>query len=209
MGYNVYLDGEKINEGLIFGQTYTTAHKLGCYTVRSCAISGEISAPSNPYCMAPVIDNYTITFDITDTAGPVLGATIEFDDKILGDYSVIVPAGKYDYTISKEGYTPKSGTVTVTNADVTEHVTLTPLSSVQENSLLNIMLYPNPFNNAIYVSNPAMIQSIQIKNVTGQTVKDIIYDGKEISTNDLVSGIYFITITGKTGDKVVHKIVKK
>ena len=209
MGYNVYLDGEKINEGLIFGQTYTTDHKPGCYTVRSCAISGDISAPSNPYCIVPVIDNYTITFDITDTAGPVLGATIEFDGEILGDYSVVVPAGKYDYTVSKEGYAPKSGTVTVTDADVTEHVTLTPLSSVQENSLSNIMLYPNPFNNAIYVSNPAMVQSIQIKNLTGQTVKDIMYDGKTISTDDLVSGIYFITIVGKTGDKIVHKLVKK
>jgi len=75
--------------------------------------------------------------------------------------------------------------------------------------LSNLELYPNPFRNEIMINIPDQVKSVQIMNVTGQSIKNINFDGKTIKTGKLNSGIYFITVESITGDKVVKKMVKK
>ena len=72
-----------------------------------------------------------------------------------------------------------------------------------------IITYPNPFTNEIIVSNPELIKSIQITTVIGQKVKEEMITDKPISTEFLAKGIYFVTIESVSGDKVVHKMIKK
>ena len=51
LGYNVYRDGVKINDYLIFGQSLTTEKgEESCYTVRAFSLTSGISEESNPYC---------------------------------------------------------------------------------------------------------------------------------------------------------------
>jgi hypothetical protein len=72
-----------------------------------------------------------------------------------------------------------------------------------------VSLYPNPFTNEINISNPDAVKSVQITSMTGQKVKEVSFDCKTISTGELSSGIYFVIIESITGDKTVHKMVKK
>jgi hypothetical protein len=50
LGYNVYRDGEKINDYLLFGQRFTTEPIEGCYTVRAFSLATLLSDASAPYC---------------------------------------------------------------------------------------------------------------------------------------------------------------
>jgi hypothetical protein len=50
---------------------------------------------------------------------------------------------------------------------------------------------------------------VQITTLTGQNVKEVIFNGKTISTGDLASGIYFVTIEGYNGEKGVYKMIKE
>ncbi|MCL2168087.1 MAG: carboxypeptidase regulatory-like domain-containing protein [Lentimicrobiaceae bacterium] len=83
------------------------------------------------------------------------------------------------------------------------------LVGIKENILSNVVLYPNPFTNEINISNGELIKSVQITNVVGQKVSEVIFNGKSINTANLGSGIYFITLESFTGEKLVHKMIKK
>ena len=151
---------------------------------------------------------YTVTFNIIDGGGaPVEGATIEFDGTVLDGYTVQVPNGNYDYTVTKEGYEVETGSVEVNGAD--KIVTVELKVGINSKFIPNFVLTPNPFTNEISISNTAFVKSVQIMNLAGQTVKGISLSGKSIFTGELSSGVYFVVIENITGEKSVHKMVKK
>jgi len=84
--------------------------------------------------LTEAVTTYTATFSITDdNADPVEGATININGNNLtsnadGMASVKLPNGEYDYTVIKTGYDNAAGTVTISDANITEEVSLTPAS---------------------------------------------------------------------------------
>jgi hypothetical protein len=80
---------------------------------------------------------------------------------------------------------------------------------IEINDTENIILYPNPFTNKIYINNPAMVKNVEIMNLTGEKLKNMSFVGNPISTGDLSSGIYFVVIETVTGEKLVYKMVNK
>ncbi|RKD87812.1 Ig-like domain-containing protein [Mangrovibacterium diazotrophicum] len=56
------------------------------------------------------------------------------------------------------------------------------------------VVYPNPFDDVIYITNYDKISRVFITNVVGQRVKEITNPTNSISTSDLRNGIYFITL---------------
>jgi hypothetical protein len=110
------------------------------------------------------------------------------------------------------GGTHTAGVKAVYAADETQTVTIefdVESSSINGNTIAGVRLYPNPFTDEITVSNPAAVRHIQIMNAAGQKVKDIAVGGKTISTGELSSGVYFVTIETTTGEKAVYKMIKK
>jgi len=157
------------------------------------------------------VTTYTVTFVITDcsTGEDLGGAWLWFDGDMQSAHTAYdVTPGVHTYRIELADYITAEGEVTVTNADVTVPVCLTPVG-IRTNVLSNVVLYPNPFKDEIMISNSDVVKSIQITNATGQKVKQVVFDGKSISTKELTSGIYFITIESITGEKVVHKMIRK
>ena len=69
---------------------------------------------------------YNVTFDIVDEDDySIAGATVVFDGKELPGYIATgIAPGTYSYTVTKEGFLPKSGTVDVTNSNIVEKVVL-------------------------------------------------------------------------------------
>jgi hypothetical protein len=82
-----------------------------------------------------------------------------------------------------------------------------PVIVIDSNNTNNIQLYPNPFKNEIYISHPELVKSIQITDVMGQIVKEASFNSKFIATENLCSGVYFITIETITGEKTIRKMV--
>ncbi|HKJ40725.1 MAG TPA: Ig-like domain-containing protein [Sunxiuqinia sp.] len=77
-------------------------------------------------------------------------------------------------------------------------------------SALVFKVYPNPFDGYVTVDHAEKLSRIIITNVAGQRVKDIVSPTETIHTNDLRSGVYFMTLITK--DDVVAKterIVKR
>ena len=75
---------------------------------------------------------------------------------------------------------------------------------------LEFKVYPNPFDGYVTVDHADKLSRIIISNVAGQRVKDIVSPTSTILTNDLRSGVYFMTLITK--DDVVAKterIVKR
>ncbi len=158
---------------------------------------------------------YTVTFTVTEGTNPIEGATVSFDGanyttNASGIAAIAdVEAGTYSYTVSMTGYTDATGTVTVTDADVNEPVSLTP-NSVEQNSISSIRAYPNPFDNHITISNADMVKRVVITNLIGQQVMSINLNGETtVTTNNLASGIYLITIEGHNGQRTTSKMIKK
>ena len=55
LGYNVYLNENKINDYLIFGQSIVTEVNEGCYTVRAFSLTDGISEAANDMCIYQVL----------------------------------------------------------------------------------------------------------------------------------------------------------
>jgi hypothetical protein len=51
VGYNVYKDGVRVNEDLIFGQSFVTDNDEGCFTVRAYSLADGISDASEEECI--------------------------------------------------------------------------------------------------------------------------------------------------------------
>ncbi|MCL2072491.1 MAG: carboxypeptidase regulatory-like domain-containing protein [Marinilabiliaceae bacterium] len=152
---------------------------------------------------------YSVTFVVKDAQGiSITDATVTWDGGAGAYFMMGIDPGSYDWVVAKEGCITESGTAVVVDEDIEIPVTLNP-ESIRGNSLSSIVLYPNPFNNEIIVSNPELVKRIQITNALGQKVKDTILVDRLIDTGVLANGIYFITIESYNGDKVVRKMIKK
>lgn len=92
----------------------------------------------------------------------------------------------------------------------TEDVTLVANLTVgiSDNELDAVVLYPNPFTNEIYITDFHLVKNISITNVLGETITNFTLPKKSISTANLSSGVYFITIESITGEKSIRKMIK-
>ena len=80
---------------------------------------------------------------------------------------------------------------------------------VDDPSALEFNVYPNPFNDHIFIDNADRLARVVISNIAGQRVMDIAYPTREIRTNSLVSGIYLVSMITDEGTAKVAKIIKK
>jgi hypothetical protein len=75
---------------------------------------------------------YTVTFNVTDGSSPIENANINFNSQnILTNasgqavFSEVSPGNNLPWTVSKTGYDSESGTLTITNENLTQNVVLT------------------------------------------------------------------------------------
>jgi len=112
-----------------------------------------------------------------------------------------VSAGMYQWAI-KANYSSGQSEACITNV-------LQKEVGISEYDFTNIRLYPNPFTDKIYISQPDLVQSVQITDMIGQQIKNVIFNGKSILVSELSNGIYFVTLESFTGEKLIQKVVKK
>ncbi len=74
---------------------------------------------------------YSVTFNVKNGSEPISGASVQFNnttqttnDNGQAVFSEISPANNMAYTIDATGFTTKTGTINVTNDDITENVSM-------------------------------------------------------------------------------------
>lgn len=175
--------------------------------------NNEVSSQQNFNYMMPAADvslfanfsftAYTVSFMVEDESGsPIADATITLDGEtndagvyVFGD----IPPGSYNYSVSKEGYFDKNGTVTVADADVSVTVVLsiddTHIAELHGKPMVSI--YPNPSSTLITLqSGGNAMQEVMIFDLKGKRVHHTLVSTHEhqIDISALEPAIYLVQI---------------
>lgn len=118
-------------------------------------------------------------------------------DKAMHEYFDIVDAGIYTYQVT--AYRSYCESTPAWTADGEDFVSV-EVTSVSENGEGSISVYPNPANTLMSVEAEGLEQII-ICNVMGQVVyqQRCSEDGVVVSTSDLASGVYTISVKSAQG----------
>ena len=216
LGYRVYLNDVEVAitknleyafEGLPAGN-----YKAGIQAVYTSGVSAILTVNFTSTCPNPTLPDYTIT---ASSANTQMGKVTGGGSFKKWDTAVVEAIPEEGFELEQwlengvwASYSARYEFKAMANRNLVA-VFRIKQGGINDNELANVVLYPNPFSNEINISNSASVKSIEITNLAGQKVKSVIFNGKSISTGDLAAGIYFITIESITGNKVVHKMVKK
>ena len=89
-------------------------------------------------------------------------------------------------------------------------VTVLPVGINNLNANGSVLLYPNPINNELNISNAPMGTSIQVYDVVGRLVYSDILNAKQesINTSAWERGAYFVELLLPDGSREVRKVLK-
>lgn len=83
------------------------------------------------------------------------------------------------------------------------------LGTQETNAQKALSVYPNPFGDALYISDVKNVKSVAVSDVSGRVVKIFDIPTKELNLTTLNSGLYFVTLYFKDGSQSTIKAVKK
>jgi serine protease AprX len=158
---------------------------------------------------------YSVTFNVTDGTNAIQNANINFrSQNVLTDingqaiFQTIPPGNNIPYIVTKEGYDSFNGSITITDQNVIENVTL-------NQALINIIdkdnevtLYPNPAEELIYISCNQNIEEICIFDMAGRLVKELSGNLNTINVSEFKNGIYYCKIQTEKGSFTKKLIIK-
>ncbi|MCK9498497.1 MAG: T9SS type A sorting domain-containing protein, partial [Bacteroidales bacterium] len=105
-------------------------------------------------------------------------------------------------------------TNTIYNFSIFEDKSFTANFDIVENIKSNIVneinIYPNPFNEVLYISNIENINKITITSITGQIISEFVnLENNEINTSMLPRGFYLVIFDKTDGSRQVNKVTKQ
>jgi surface protein len=177
-------------------------------TAKELSISGDFTVSDKEYdgTTDAAIDNNSLTPDgvIGDDDIELVDIIAEFaSPEVSQDVQVTIvsagiegaDAGNYELSLTD---------APTTTADITEPV------NINEIILENINIYPNPFNNHIYIDYSGNTSKIVVTNILGKNVllKKCINNTIKLDASYLGSGIYLLTIEFDNGTGLTRKIIK-
>ncbi|MCL1850412.1 MAG: hypothetical protein FWF70_03260, partial [Bacteroidetes bacterium] len=151
LGYNVYFDGTKINNYLLFGQSFITAKNAGRYAVRAISLTSGISDTSVNFVLLPTYNVNVLSSNInwgTVTGGGedisqgtqiTVTATAFFSYEFINwtkDGVVVSTSSSYTFTVTETmtlvaNFQP--GTYTLTSSVNGSNGTISPLGATTVN----------------------------------------------------------------------------
>ncbi len=101
----------------------------------------------------------------------------------------------YEFASWSDDNTDNPRQITVM-ADATFIASFIPATGIEENSLLEISLFPNPATDILNITSSETISEIEIVNVMGQVVRriEVNSDNAVCDVNELTSGVYVVRI---------------
>ena len=74
---------------------------------------------------------------------------------------------------------------------------------------LEFKVYPNPFVDNVNIDNASELSKVVVSNIAGQVVKEVVNPTSTIQLDQLVSGVYFISLYQEGVVVKTVKIVKR
>lgn len=129
------------------------------------------------------------------------GITIDTDDGLLGTAISVSPNG--EYIVGWLNGPPMFAEGWILYLDDL----LLGTNTVMKNE---VSVYPNPVENILHINATEKVDAIQIVNVLGQQVTNILIDAnnKQIDVSDLASGVYMVKVISSATQET-FKIVKQ
>jgi hypothetical protein len=150
--------------------------------------------------------NYIFAFSYGDIGGA-------YGNSILSNGTAIYTTGYYKGTISCD---PTVLTNTISSTLSTHDILinkynasfLTNIAQLNAANDFSILTYPNPTSAMLHVKTTLELESYQIVNVLGQTVKADKFTNT-IDTKELATGVYFLNLSANNGTLKTIKFVKE
>lgn len=167
----------------------------------------NMGTASNPYIVSDQVqeNEYDVTFIVNDGTNPLENANVNIDGETLitnsnGKALTQLPDGNYEYTIGAEGYESVTDSITVSDTAVSETVSLSVMTGLEQEVEFNTEVYPNPAKNYLVVSSPGM-SAIDIVNLQGQVVfqQENCSNVERLSLSGMEPGIYLLLVKNEAG----------
>ena len=183
----------------------------GCFNGVSTSAIVKVPCNSEPYYNAAQYWNqftniqgdfeYEIT--VSSSNSTMGNVTVTQEPSCTNSTAIIMATANSGYRFLQwnDGNTDNPRTVTVTG-DVTYTASFTSLTDIEENSVSEIALFPNPANDILNITSSETISEIEIVNVMGQVVKriEVNADNAVCDVNELKAGVYMVRIRSAKSD---------
>ena len=167
---------------------------------RTIVVTGDAEYIAS-FSQEPVL-TFTVTVLCDETQGFILGA----GTYIAGSIATIaaIPADGFVFVRWSDGTTENPKQVIVDEDIIL--AAFFEFTSVDENGMEAVSLYPNPASDKLYLEGLEEECEISIYNVMGTKVKTTILQGdSEINISDLPAGLYFVRIGNRHSLKFIKK----
>ena len=185
------------NDGYIFVNWTKNGVVVSTNASYTLILDGNVTLVAN---FEPIpVTKYSVTFivNVSDAIITLNGVT-----NLAGEYSFLIEPGEYNYTVIREGYTDATGTVTVTNQNVSVTVDLiTGIETIET----GIKIYAE--GSSLRVESGVVITSIAIYNLSGQTLHFEKVGSNQVRIDALPQGILIVRITFQGGENQNKKIL--
>ena len=162
---------------------------------------------------------HTVTIESSDSEmGYVIGNGIYAEGAEVEITAVPHEGYRFDHWVdvdnpSRDFNTDNPRTIVVTT-DVTYMAVFTDVVSINNNSISEISLFPNPANDILNITSPEPISEIEIVNVMGQVVmrKEINANNAVCDVEELPAGVYVVRIYSNSRTSTTlseRKVVKE
>lgn len=192
------------------------------------AVMTNTSDPVFPTCPTSETTNASDQFGVNDLVfltiylrDQVSGTSVNLqviqpDDTVLFNWDFDLTANYYaswwrwTFTPAIEGEWKWQATY---NGETVTHTFNVGTLSVEEASINNTSIYPNPFNDVVNIDSQIKITKTKVVDISGKTIltlKDDSPEGiKNLDLNTLSIGMYFVTLTGEQNQKKTIKLIKR
>ena len=198
-----------VSEGQSVEVTGTVAEVGGITTINNVSKVDYIApvVSTDPIVVTSITENYeSVWVKVTGRAaatanvsGDWTAGTFTINNALYGSYPV-----EKDYNYEVAGIAQANKVLAI------EIVNLSKLNG-KEDYASSVKVYPNPFDKFITleVSSDIVITKAVITNIAGQLVKEVINPDNTISTSELRSGVYFISLHSVDGIAKTERIIKR
>jgi len=101
---------------------------------------------------------------------------------------------------------------TYNGATVTHNFNVSGALSINENTLESTSIFPNPFNDIVYINSQAKIKKANIVDMLGKTILSFVDTStlgiKELNLDLLSKGVYFVILESDENEKKTIKLIK-
>ncbi|HPX05438.1 MAG TPA: T9SS type A sorting domain-containing protein, partial [Tenuifilaceae bacterium] len=162
-----------------------------------------------------LIAHFVLGYTISATANPENSGIVEGAGDYVTNALVTLTATAntgYSFVNWTEDGTEVSTEATYTftaESDRTLVANFKVATGIENSTLGNAEVYPNPFGESISLKNHEGVSQIIITNLIGQRVMDVQLNGaSRISTAHLQKGVYLVVLVASDGTRVVKRMVK-